>query len=135
VCTHKIFKNVIINLYGSNSIYNEKRKVLLLENTERRRLSKEKTVHVQRLTLETIAVTLVFNTSIVLVFVNLHRRWRPTIHRVLYTKGKTVLLFEPIIQLKMSISIGRSSLRVPKDQCTYLGGSCANDRDCLVFEF
>jgi len=36
---------------------------------------KKKTANVQRLTFETIAVTAVFKTSIVLVVVNLHQRW------------------------------------------------------------
>lgn len=59
---------------------------------------------------------------------------RSTIHRMLYTKDINVLLFDPIIQLQMSIPIGCSALRLPMDRCTVPSvGSSANDRGLFGF--
>lgn len=59
---------------------------------------------------------------------------RSIIHNMLYTKDMTVLLFNPIIQLQMSIPIGCSALRVPMDRCTVPSvGSSANDRGLFGF--
>jgi len=59
---------------------------------------------------------------------------RSTIHRMLYTKDITVLSFDPIIQLQMSISIGCSALRVPMDRCPIPSvGSSANDPGLFGF--